>query len=409
MLVVLALMTLACVFVGTRSQAVSKRVVIHDRLPTLTSTPLPTLTPTAISSSIATMSPEAAIAPPILAPTPAPALIPTLTPASNDLAVVTSPAGQNAGGAFLTALIGLNVRTGPGVDYPIVGKLAQSQSAQIVGKNSEGTWWQIVYPPESGSLAWVSADAQYSTVSNAGVVQIAQLPPPPPPPPPAPATPTIALAAQPTQAPLPTGNPTAASTATPISNSSGWAFAGVRLYPDQNEDGLLMYGDMINNTGTTQGLAYVTGTFYDAQGQVIAGEDRTFDYWPVEAVPPTGQVPFELTVDGIQNAAKFDLSVKAEPISDTPRQDFEFLDVNQRDEDGAYCLEGKLRNPGDELQDYLVIVAVLYDNQDTMINFSDYTEFGPTEVRGDQTLDFEICADTLNQPVARYELRAWGL
>jgi hypothetical protein len=166
---------------------------------------------------------------------------------------------------------------------------------------------------------------------------------------------------------------------------------------------------MINNTEEPQELAYVTGDFYDEEGQVIADEDSTYDYWPVAVIPPNGRVPFELTVGGIENAANFDLRVEAEPISETPREDFEFSDVDQWEDDGAYCVEGRLRNTGDELEEYLLIALVLYDGEDNVINFGDYEEFDPGDVEGDDTSKFEICVGPPNDDVARYELRAWGL
>ena len=43
-------------------------------------------------------------------------------------------------------------------------------------------------------------------------------------------------------------------------------------------------------------------------------------------------------------------------------------------EEGIYCVGGTLRNPGGELQVYLVVVVVLYDNQDRIVNFGDYNE-----------------------------------
>jgi hypothetical protein len=194
----------------------------------------------------------------------------------------------------------------------------------------------------------------------------------------------------------------------PTVESPGWSFAGVRVYTDQYQDGLLLYGDLINNTGTSQELMRVTGTFYYAQGQVIADEESTYDYWTVGILPPAGRVPFELTVDGIQGAAKFKLRVEAEPSNESPRQDFEFSDLDQWNEEDVYCVEGMVRNPGGELQDYLAIVAVLYDNQDRVVNFGDYYEPYLTDVVGGQPLDFEICVAPPNQGVARYELRAWG-
>jgi hypothetical protein len=91
----------------------------------------------------------------------------------------------------------LNVRAGPGTEYPAIGGLPAGQSAQVTGKNPEGTWWQIVYPPESGGRGWVSADAKYSTASNAGGVPVVEVP------------------LLPTYTPTSTGTPTPIPTATP--------------------------------------------------------------------------------------------------------------------------------------------------------------------------------------------------
>lgn len=223
--------------------------------------------------------------------------------------------------------------------------------------------------------------------------------------------------------PTPTSGLTAAFTPSPISTltntplpipeapltlgTSGWSFVGVRIYTDQYDDSLLLYGDLINNAGASQELWYLTGTFYDAQGQVIADEGSAYGYWPVEVIPPGGHVPFELIVEGIQSAAGFDLSVEAQPSSATPRQDFEFSDLYQLDEGYGYCIGGTLRNPGSKLQDYLTVVAVLYDGQDKVISFGEYYA-DPEYVVGDQTEEFEVCVDPHDQDVARYELRAWG-
>jgi hypothetical protein len=65
-----------------------------------------------------------------------------------------------------------------------------------------------------------------------------------------------------------------------------------------------------------------------------------------------------------------------------------------------------LRSTGDSVQNYLVIVAVLYDDQDNVVNFGDYYE---PYLESDEALNFEICVGSPNQGVARYELRAWGL
>ncbi len=212
----------------------------------------------------------------------------------------------------------------------------------------------------------------------------------------------------PTPAPSPTPNPTSAPTptATPTPNT-GWSFVSVRIYPGQ-DNGLLLYGNLINQTSDPQQLEDVGGTFYDEQGQVIAGEESTYPNWPINVVAPGQSVPFELFVYEITQAANFNLSVQAEPSGDAPHQDFEFADLKQKTEDGDYCVEGAVRNKGGELEDYLVVVAILYDGQDKVINYSDYQEFDLDGVVDGEAAEFEICVGSPNQDVARYELRAWG-
>ena len=100
-----------------------------------------------------------------------------------------------------------------------------------------------------------------------------------------------------------------------------------------------MYGEMVNNTGSSQELTLVSGAFYDAQGQLIAGEESIIDYWPVDIIPPGGRLPFELTVLEIENAANFDLSVQSQPSGQTPHQNFEFSDLDQPRLDASIFLD----------------------------------------------------------------------
>jgi len=110
------------------------------------------------------------------------------------------------GEPIVTALVGVNVRSGPGVEYaPPIGWLARGQSARITGRDAAGTWWQIEYPPETVQRGWVSAKPQYTTASNAQDVPVVPAPPTPTP------TPTPTDTPTPTLTPI----PTATSTATP--------------------------------------------------------------------------------------------------------------------------------------------------------------------------------------------------
>jgi hypothetical protein len=168
-----------------------------------------------------------------------------------------------------------------------------------------------------------------------------------------------------------------------------------------------MYGDVFNQTGVAQEITFVTGTFYDAQGQVIADEGSAYGYAPILVLPPGGRAPFELIVEGIQNAASFDLRVDAQPSSQPVRHDFEFSGEDQQVDEYGYCVGGSIRNPGAPVQDDLVILAVLYDDQDRVISFGEYYPDYENLV-GDQSEDFEVCMDTYGRTVARYELVGWG-
>lgn len=105
---------------------------------------------------------------------------------------------------MVTALVGVNVRWGPGVEYaPPIGWLARGQSARITGRNAEGSWWQIEYPPGTTQRGWVSARPQYTTAYNAQDAPVVPAPPTPTP------TPTPTHTPTPTQTPVPTSTPTA--------------------------------------------------------------------------------------------------------------------------------------------------------------------------------------------------------
>jgi hypothetical protein len=213
-----------------------------------------------------------------------------------------------------------------------------------------------------------------------------------------------------TPEPSPTNTPSATPAATSTPETVGWSFANVQMiYTDEYPEGLLLYGDVVNDTGQTQKLTNIAGTFYDAQGQLIADQNSISTYWPVEIVPPGARIPFEMIIDGIHEAANFELWTDSE-VSDTPpRQDFDFIDVNQWQEEYVYCLEGGLLNPGNELTQYLVIVAVFYNSQGKVINFSEDYLPDPGGIVGDEAYDFGVCIDLIGQDFSHYELQAWGL
>jgi uncharacterized protein YgiM (DUF1202 family) len=82
----------------------------------------------------------------------------------------------------------LNVRAGPGTEYPVVGHLAAGELVEIVGRNADGTWWQIRHP--RGQNGWVSGALVEAQGALNDVPVIAKVPTPPPTSTPRPSTPT---------------------------------------------------------------------------------------------------------------------------------------------------------------------------------------------------------------------------
>jgi hypothetical protein len=76
-------------------------------------------------------------------------------------------------------IIGANVRSGPGTNYPSVGGLAGGQTAPVIGRDSSAQWFVIEYATASNGQGWVA-----NTVADYdGDVQklpVIKAPPPPP-------------------------------------------------------------------------------------------------------------------------------------------------------------------------------------------------------------------------------------
>ena len=95
----------------------------------------------------------------------------------------------------------LNVRSGPGTAFPVIGVASAGDQGEIVGVSADGRWWAVAVPSAPDGIGWVSVDFVLAT--NAENVPVMQGPPPPvatatPVPPAATATP---VPAQPTATP----------------------------------------------------------------------------------------------------------------------------------------------------------------------------------------------------------------
>ena len=128
----------------------------------IVSTPEPaTATPTPTASPSATSTPTEVVQ------------TPTTVVGAPTTASVPAPAQA-------IAATNMNVRSGPGVNYPVVGALQSGQTAPVTGLSYDRGWWQIKFAGGPDGFGWVSV--KYVTAQNTEnvpLVQAASAPPAP--------------------------------------------------------------------------------------------------------------------------------------------------------------------------------------------------------------------------------------
>lgn len=126
----------------------------------------PTATPTELPAEIpATATPVPADSP-TDTPEPSPTSAATATPTT-----VAAPMVQLSSP--------MNVRAGPGTNYPVVAGLQAGATAPIIGRDGSGDWWQIQL--EGGSPGWIYGPLVESTGETSSVALANDIPTPPPP------------------------------------------------------------------------------------------------------------------------------------------------------------------------------------------------------------------------------------
>ena len=118
---------------------------------------------------------------PTSTPTSTPTPIPAVPPPACTIAIVTTT--------------GLNIRSGPSTDYPVIAGIGWGDAVMVIGQSSEGAW--IFVRTNDGTQGWITrslTDFDFNCV-------VVIIPAPPPPPTIPPPTPTVRP--QPTAVPIP--------------------------------------------------------------------------------------------------------------------------------------------------------------------------------------------------------------
>lgn len=100
----------------------------------------------------------------------------------------------------VTAPNGVNVRSGPGTNFPVLGVAPFGTEGEIIGRSADSQWWVVAAPRAPGGNGWVSAD--FVAASNAEDVPVIAAPPPP-----------IVIVPTPAPTPTPLPQPTATPSA----------------------------------------------------------------------------------------------------------------------------------------------------------------------------------------------------
>jgi len=122
------------------------------------------------------------------------AYYPSTAPAPAEPTV--EPVAPASGAAYVTATSSVNIRSGPGTNYPIYGAAPAGASAPVTGISPDGGWYSITIPTtySPDGTAWVSAG--YVTLTGTTPAELPVVQPPPPPAevttqPPAPSSSTV--------------------------------------------------------------------------------------------------------------------------------------------------------------------------------------------------------------------------
>jgi len=117
----------------------------------------PSISPAGVTPTAAAASPTA----------PASATSPVVAPTALSTSTIplAAPNGQP-----------LNCRSGPGINWSVVVVLNPGQTAEIVGKIPDASWWYVKNPFLQGNFCWIAA-AYTSTSGDLSGIPVAAIPP----------------------------------------------------------------------------------------------------------------------------------------------------------------------------------------------------------------------------------------
>ncbi len=124
---------------------------------------IPTDTPTpSPSPTVAPLPPTTTPDAPTAAPSPSPSPVPEPVVRVDD-----------------TLASSVNVRGGPGTNYPVLTQFEPGQIALVLGQNENRDWWQVELPAAPEDVGWIFGELTQLSGDSAAI-DVVQAPPPPP-------------------------------------------------------------------------------------------------------------------------------------------------------------------------------------------------------------------------------------
>jgi hypothetical protein len=149
-----------------RSSEIDMSAGSEALIPTHTSTGMPTQTMTPTATPLPTNTATATALP---TATPLPTTTATAT-ALPDVVVVAATVTPEAVESSAVAGGNANLRSGPGTDFANVGGVVDGEALEIVGRNADGTWYQLV------NGYWIAAFLVEGAAASIPVVPVPELP-----------------------------------------------------------------------------------------------------------------------------------------------------------------------------------------------------------------------------------------
>jgi uncharacterized protein YraI len=223
------------------------------------------------------------------------------------------------------------VRSGPGIQYDLLGLLPAGVTVEIIGREETRQWWQIRFSPAADGIGWVAADPEFSTTANVYNVPIAQIPATPtgtPTSTPVPATNTPTVTTVP-----PTPIPTATSTPNPTATSQPTTI-DFNVSPTRIEG-----GECVNVTWSATGVREI---YYEDEG--VGGSANIIDC-PKETKTYSFRV---IRLDGSEYKEDIEVEVvnpivSAGSIEIEPNETVDFDDGETPGDDFKWRIEGGTR------------------------------------------------------------------